>query len=55
VVIWFLGSNGYSDSFNNAEAEVIQQIELQGLNLSDEELSHKISSYKLEHSYIGAR
>ncbi|MBL6611833.1 MAG: ferrous iron transport protein B [Flavobacteriaceae bacterium] len=53
VVIWFLGSNGYSDSFKNAEAEVIQQIQQQGLNLSDEELSQKISSYKLEHSYIG--
>ena len=53
VVIWFLGSNGYSDSFKNAEAEVIEQIQQQGLNLSDEELSQKISSYKLEHSYIG--
>jgi ferrous iron transport protein B len=53
VVIWFLGSNGYSDSFKNAEAEVIQQIQQQGLVISDEDLSHKITSYKLEHSYIG--
>jgi ferrous iron transport protein B len=53
VVIWFLGSNGYSDSFKNAEAEVLQQIQQQGLDISDEDLSHRISSYKLEHSYIG--
>ena len=53
VVIWFLGSNGYSDSFKNAETEVLQQIQQQGLVISDEDLSHKISSYKLEHSYIG--
>ncbi len=53
VVIWFLGSNGSSDSFKNAETEVIQQIKQQGLNLSDEELLQKVSSYKLEHSYIG--
>jgi ferrous iron transport protein B len=53
VVIWFLGSNGYSDSFKNAETEVLQQIQQQGLDLSDEDLSHRISSSKLEHSYIG--
>ena len=53
VVIWFLGSNGYSDSFKNAETEVLQQIQQQGLDLSYEDLSHRISSYKLEHSYIG--
>lgn len=53
VVIWFLGSNGYSDSFKNAEAEVLQQIQQQGLDISDEVLSQRISSYKLEHSYIG--
>ncbi|MGB1044456.1 MAG: nucleoside recognition domain-containing protein, partial [Flavobacteriaceae bacterium] len=46
-------SNGSSDSFKNAETEVIQQIKQQGLNLNDEELLQKVSSYKLEHSYIG--
>src|SRR6056297_220830 len=91
VVLWFLGSNGYSDDFQNAETIVTERIEKQGLStysknyiqnnvasyrdsaeaedlapnvlqdslqvltaeLSERAVAQEISSYKLEHSYIG--
>ena len=53
IVIWFLGSNGYSDDFKNAEAIVTARIENAGTPVTSLELAHQVSSYKLEHSYIG--
>ena len=53
IVIWFLGSNGYSDDFKNAEEIVMAQIESTSEPVSDLDIEHKISSHKLEHSYIG--
>ncbi|BAV95408.1 ferrous iron transport protein B [Ichthyobacterium seriolicida] len=48
ILLWVLGSYGYSD---NAHEIVAQQVKDQ--NLSEEELSREIESYKLENSYIG--
>ena len=81
IVLWFLGSNGISDDFKNAESIVKERIKNQGFSsnslahlgkdLEKNNLSHiasletedkelydrtveqEISSYKLEHSYIG--
>ncbi|MEL4306983.1 ferrous iron transport protein B [Joostella sp. CR20] len=51
IVLWFLASNGPSDNFHLAEEAVMAQPSSQ--NLSEEELSTKIASYRLQHSYIG--
>jgi len=51
IVLWFLASYGPGDDFNNAEAIVTSQVDSQ--NLNEEELTQKIDSYKLKHSYIG--
>ncbi|NAS31835.1 ferrous iron transport protein B [Flavobacteriaceae bacterium R38] len=51
IILWFLASNGPSDRFKNAETIVSNQVENKSLNKED--LDIKISSYKLENSYIG--
>ncbi|MGA0154395.1 MAG: ferrous iron transport protein B [Flavobacteriaceae bacterium] len=53
IVIWFLGSNGYSDEFKNAEQLVAEQSQSEQSSLSSIEIERAISSFKLEHSYIG--
>jgi len=91
IVLWFLGSNGYSDDFQDADSIVTERIENKGLSaysqnyiqnniasyrefteakgmapkviqdsiqvltteLSERAIAQEISSYKLEHSYIG--
>jgi len=50
IILWVLASYGPGD-FNNAE-EIIQQ-QTSSQNLSQEEIDIKISSFKLENSYIG--
>jgi ferrous iron transport protein B len=51
IVLWFLASYGPGDSFNNAEE--IVTTEFASDNLPSDELQQKISSHKLEHSFIG--
>lgn len=84
IILWFLGSNGFSDEFKNAETIVTNRVKEQGFNtfsevyienkqnglktdieegvetaemqikeLEERALSQEISSYKLEHSYMG--
>jgi len=81
IVLWFLGSNGISDEFKNAESIVKERIKNEGFSanslaqlnknfgdegfsqndaleindkaLYDRTVEQEISSYKLEHSYIG--
>ena len=50
IILWVMGSYGPGD-FNQAEEIVLQQTKQQ--NLSQEELAIKLSSFKLENSYIG--
>ncbi len=50
IILWVMGSYGPGE-FNQAEEIVLQQTEQQ--NLSQEELAIKLSSFKLENSYIG--
>jgi ferrous iron transport protein B len=69
VILWFLGSYGFSNDFNNAESIVKERIQKQGLNTysqnyidnnlatypdaKERAIAQEIASYKLEHSYIG--
>lgn len=49
VVLWALASYGPGDKITNAK----ENIQKQYPELTKQELSNKIASYKLEHSYIG--
>ncbi len=51
ILLWVMASFGPGEEFKNAEAIVREQ---QAVNrLSEDALSTKIASYKLEHSFIG--
>ena len=51
IVLWFMASYGPGEKFNNAEK--IIKTKSENHNLSEMELSNKISAYKLENSFIG--
>lgn len=51
IILWFLATNGPSDTFDRAETIVTTQAESQ--NLSEDDLATAINSYKLRNSYIG--
>ncbi|KEZ92276.1 ferrous iron transport protein B [Nonlabens ulvanivorans] len=51
VILWLLASHGIGEQFTNAEEIVKEQYASQ--NLSEEELTNKIASQQLEHSFIG--
>ena len=51
IIIWFLGSHGPGDDFENAEHIVTQKTNTS--SITPDELDDKIASYQLEHSYIG--
>ncbi|WP_375326107.1 ferrous iron transport protein B [Flagellimonas sp. GZD32] len=49
IVLWFLGSNGYSDDFKNAEQIVTERIENKGLSTySKNYIQNNIASYRAE-------
>lgn len=49
IILWVLASFGPNENFNNAEKIVTEQY----TDLTEEELSNKIASHKLEYSFIG--
>ncbi|THD69127.1 ferrous iron transport protein B [Robertkochia marina] len=51
IILWFLASNGPSETFDKAEQRVAETVGAQ--NIPREELSEMVSSYKLRESYIG--
>lgn len=47
IVLWFLGSNGYSSDFNNAEEIVTQKIETIGFDeYNQEQIQKELNSYR---------
>lgn len=47
IILWFLGSNGHSDDFKNAETIVTKRIETEGFNsFSESYIENKIAEYK---------
>jgi len=53
IVLWFLGSHGPNKDFGNAKKLVQNELDAKNIKYSPKHLEEKISSYKLEHSYIG--
>jgi len=52
IILWFLGSHGPKSDFDNAEKIVLEKAKIE--NQTDKNyIADEISSYKLEHSYIG--
>ena len=51
IILWFLGSHGLSDDFNNAEKIITEQNKNKSITL--EEFEDQVNSFKLENSYIG--
>jgi ferrous iron transport protein B len=51
IILWYLGSHGLSDDFNNAEKIITSQN--QGKNISTEAFEDEVNAFKLENSYIG--
>jgi ferrous iron transport protein B len=49
IVLWFLGSHGYSDNFKNAE----NIVKSQNISINSTEMEDKIAAYQLENSYLG--
>jgi ferrous iron transport protein B len=52
IVLWFLASHG-SKNFNQAEATIAAQNAQNNVTADNQTLENQISSYKLEHSYLG--
>ncbi len=53
IILWFLGSHGPKKDFDNAEEIVKKQLDKTNQNYNQKVLEDDISSYKLEHSYMG--
>ena len=53
IILWFLGSHGPKKDFDNAHKIVQEQLDSSNQKYSPKFLEDQISSYKLEHSYIG--
>ncbi|WP_276368341.1 ferrous iron transport protein B [Chryseolinea sp. H1M3-3] len=51
IILWVLASYGPGDSFQKAEAVVLE--ESKNIRLTEEGLADRIAAYKLEHSYAG--
>ncbi|MFX0555824.1 ferrous iron transport protein B [Maribacter sp. CXY002] len=47
IILWFLGSNGFSDDFKNAEGIITEQVKTNGLNTySETYIQNKLEEYK---------
>ena len=53
IVLWFLATNGPSQTFDKAQENVKKELASSNKNFSDKEKEQKLATYKLEHSYIG--
>jgi len=53
IVLWFLGSHGPGKDFTKAKEIIVQKSILEHKAFNAQYLDDEISSYKLEHSYIG--
>jgi ferrous iron transport protein B len=51
VILWYLGSHGLSDDFNNAETIITEQNK--NKTITTEAFEDQVNSFKLENSYIG--
>lgn len=53
IILWFLGSHGPNHDFGKADEIVLNQLKEKNITYTQEHYNDEVSSYKLEHSYIG--
>jgi ferrous iron transport protein B len=53
VILWFLGSHGPGENFNNAQEIVEKQVYSNEQKINPSVIENNVSAYKLENSYIG--
>ncbi len=53
IILWFLGSHGPSNDFGKAQEIVQNQFNQSDINYNQRQLDDAVSSFKLEHSYMG--
>ena len=53
VILWFLGSHGPGDNFNNAQEIVEKEVYSSHHKINPSVIENNVSAYKLENSYIG--
>ncbi|WP_396181701.1 ferrous iron transport protein B [Flavobacterium sp.] len=53
VILWFLGSHGPGENFNNAQEIVEKQVFSSHKKINSSVIENNVSAYKLENSYIG--
>lgn len=53
VILWFLGSHGPGENFNNAQEIVEKEVYSSQHKINPSVIENNISAYKLENSYIG--
>jgi len=53
IILWFLGSHGPGKDFSNAKEIIVKKSINENKLFNFHDLDDEISSYKLEHSYIG--
>jgi ferrous iron transport protein B len=53
IILWFLGSHGPNEEFENAQKIVEQEVYSSSIPINPSVIPDRVSEYKLEHSYIG--
>ena len=53
VILWFLGSHGPGENFNNAQEIVEKEVYSSQHKINPSVIENNVSAYKLENSYIG--
>jgi len=53
IILWFLGSHGPNEEFENAQKIVEQEVYSSAIPINPSVIPDRVSEYKLEHSYIG--
>ena len=53
IVLWFLGSHGPNNDFENAQKIVENEVYTSNIRTNPSVITDRVSEYKLEHSYIG--
>lgn len=53
IILWFLGSHGPNEDFNDAQKIIEQEVYSSPIPINPSIFPDRVAEYKLEHSYIG--
>lgn len=53
IILWFLGSHGPNEDFNDAQKIIEQEVYSSPIPINPSIIPDRVAEYKLEHSYIG--